>query len=197
MQTDNAAAQLHTDNISKNQMELQNLGSQLNGKAGFVARKEEIMTAHIEALAKRNNSWIERMAMSSVEKEMLKGYVEKQKEALDIIHDNQNKALAALCGGQVAFIKEVVNTMLKTGRAGLKAGADMIFTEYKIQRAEKMEVLTQQFYNLIERKFADAEKRSPLLQEMKLKEIDMDIKKWNEDYELLLNEFSNILTEQV
>ena len=91
----------------------------------------------------------------------------------------------------------MVNTLLKTGRAGLKAGADLIYVEYRNDRANKMELLTNEFYNLIERKFADAEKRPEKLHAMKLREIDNDMQKWEQDYQLLQDEFSNILKEQV
>ena len=44
---------------------------------------------------------------------------------------------------------------------------------------------------------ADAENRPMKLQAMKLREIDTDLQKWEADYQLLQDEFSNILKEQV
>ncbi len=192
-----SAVQLHTENISDNKVELQNLGSQLNGKTSFIVQKQAILERHICSLASRNRTWVDRILLPMEERLMLKGYVEKQAEAVSIILEQQNKSLAALCGGHVTFVKEVVNTLLKTGRAGLKAGADLIFMEYRNQRAINMEKLTNDFYHLIERKIADAESRPERLQAMKLREVDIDLRKWEEDYQLLQDEFSNILKEQV
>jgi co-chaperonin GroES (HSP10) len=188
---------VNTENIQEATNELQNLGSELNGKAGFIQKKETILSRHIEDLATTNKTWIDRLMLPKEDKMMLKVYAEKQQEAVGIILSNQNKSLAAICGGQVTFVKEVVNTLLKTGRAGLKAGADVIFTEYRNQRAVKMERLANDFYNLIEVKLADAERRTQKLQDMKLREVDIDLQKWEEDYKLLQDEFSNILREQV
>jgi len=188
---------VNTENIQETTNELQNLGSELNGKAGFIQKKETILSRHIEDLATTNKTWLDRLMLPKEDKMMLKVYAEKQQEAVGIILSNQNKSLAAICGGQVTFVKEVVNTLLKTGRAGLKAGADVIFTEYRNQRAVKMEKLANDFYNLIEVKLADAERRTQKLQDMKLREVDIDLQKWEEDYKLLQDEFSNILREQV
>ncbi|MEO6232102.1 MAG: hypothetical protein ABJB11_12525 [Ferruginibacter sp.] len=188
---------VNTENIQETTNELQNLGSELNGKAGFIQKKETILARHIEDLATTNKTWLDRLMLPKEDKMMLKVYAEKQQEAVGIILSNQNKSLAAICGGQVTFVKEVVNTLLKTGRAGLKAGADVIFTEYRNQRAVKMEKLANDFYNLIEVKLADAERRTQKLQDMKLREVDIDLQKWEEDYKLLQDEFSNILREQV
>ena len=197
MNLNNNVAQPQNNELGDNKQELQQLGSGLSGKTSFIAQKEAILERHVKDIATRNKTWLDRMMLPANDKLMLKGYAEKQAEAVSIILDHQNKSLAALCGGQVAFVKEVVNTLLKTGRAGLKAGADLIYVEYRNQRAVKMEVLTNEFYNLIERKLEDAEKRPARLQAMKLKEVDIDLQKWEEDYQLLQDEFSNILKEQV
>ena len=197
MQDKNTVTQMADNNLDSNKSELRQMGDQLNGKTDMVAKKEAILEGHVRRLAERNKTWVDQLMLTSTDKEMLKGYAAKQTEAVNIILDSQNKSLAALCGGQVTFVKEVVNTLLKTGRAGLKAGADLIYVEYRNDRANKMETLTNEFYNLIERKMADAEKRPGKLQAMKLKEIDLDLQKWEEDYQLLQEEFSDILKEQV
>jgi hypothetical protein len=188
---------MSTENIQETTSELQALGSELTGKAAFLQRKEVVLAQHIEQLAHRNRSWLERLGLPKEEKMMLREYAEKQQEALAVILSHQNKSLAAICSGQVTFVKEVVNTLLKTGRAGLKASADVLFMEYRNQRAAKMEMLSNDFYNLIELKLQDAETRPTRLQEMKLREVEMDLKKWEDDYLLLQDEFSAILKEQV
>jgi hypothetical protein len=193
----NIVTSVHSENVLESQEELQSLGTKLNGKTSFAAQKEALLSKHIEQIATRNNSWFERLSLSLQEKSLLNKYYEKQQEAVEVILDHQNKSLSALCGGQVAFVKEVVNTLLKTGRAGLKAGADLIFLEYRNQRATKMEVLAKDFYDLVERKLLDAERRPQRLQELKMKEVEIDLQKWEEEYQLLQDEFSKILTEQV
>ena len=196
-QENNIVSKMADNNLDSSKHELHQMGDQLNGKTEMVAQKEAILEKHVRHLAERNKTWLDQLILPVADKEMLKGYAAKQTEAVNIILDSQNKSLAALCGGQVTFVKEVVNTLLKTGRAGLKAGADLIYVEYRNDRANKMELLTNEFYNLIERKFADAEKRPEKLQAMKLREIDNDLLKWEQDYQLLQDEFSNILKEQV
>lgn len=196
-QENNIVSKMADNNLDSSKHELHQMGDQLNGKTEMVAQKEAILEKHVRHLAERNKTWLDQLILPVADKEMLKGYAAKQTEAVNIILDSQNKSLAALCGGQVTFVKEVVNTLLKTGRAGLKAGADLIYVEYRNDRANKMELLTNEFYNLIERKLADAEKRPEKLQAMKLREIDNDLLKWEQDYQLLQDEFSNILKEQV
>ena len=197
MQEKNIVSKMADNNLDSSKQELHQMGDQLNGKTEMVAQKEAILERHIRHLAERNKTWLDQLILPVADKEMLKGYAAKQTEAVNIILDSQNKSLAALCGGQVTFVKEVVNTLLKTGRAGLKAGADLIYVEYRNDRANKMELLTNEFYNLIERKLADADKRPGMLHAMKLREIDNDLQKWEQDYQLLQDEFSNILKEQV
>lgn len=198
MQNENKAlATLDTGAVQETSSELQQLGSELTGKAGFIQRKEMLLTQHIEQLAGRNRSWLERLALPKEEKLMLREYAERQVEALGVVLQHQNRSLAAICGGQVTFVKEVVNTLLKTGRAGIKAGADVLFMEYRNQRAARMEKLANEFYNLVELKLADAESRPQRLQELKLREVEADLKQWEEDYLLLQEEFGAILREQV
>lgn len=188
---------MNTENIQEAKNELQNLGTELTGKAGFLQRKETMLAMHIENIAKQNRTWLERMRLPKEDKLMLKEYAEKQQEALGVILTNQNKALNTICEGQVTFVKEVVNTLLKTGRAGLKAGADVIFMQLRNQRMAELQNLSREFYNLMEIKMADAEGRPQRLQEMKLREIDIDLQKWEGDYKKLQDEFSDILQEQV
>ena len=197
MQEKNIVSKMADNNLDSSKQELHQMGDQLNGKTEMVAQKEAILERHVRHLAERNKTWLDQLILPVADKEMLKGYAAKQTEAVNIILDSQNKSLAALCGGQVTFVKEVVNTLLKTGRAGLKAGADLIYVEYRNDRANKMELLSNEFYNLIERKLADADKRPGMLHAMKLREIDNDLQKWEQDYQLLQDEFSNILKEQV
>ena len=193
----NGTMQMHDENISEGKLELQYLGSKMGGKTSVMVKKETMLQRHMEDMAARNKTWVDRLFLPAEERAMLKGYVEKQTEAVNIVLDNQNMALADMCSGQAAFVKEVVNTLLKTGRAGLKAGADLIFMEYRNQRFHKIESAGNEFYNQIERKMADAETRPERLKEMKFAEVDRDLKKWAEDYALLQDEFSDILKQQV
>ena len=185
-----------TEIIQETATELQDLGSEMTQTTSFTQRKQLLLSRHIDGLVNNNRSWISRIMLPTEDKAILKEYAEKQQEAANLIMTSQNKSLAALCGAQVTFVKEVVNTLLKTGRAGLKAGSDVIFTEYRNQRAQRIETLANQFYDLIEMKLRDAEGRPAQLQALKLKEVEIDLKKWEEDYILLQDEFSNILREQ-
>ena len=142
IQEKNILNKMADNNLDSNKQELHQMGDQLNGKTDMVGQKEAIIERHVRNLAERNKTWIDQMLLPGADKELLKAYAAKQAEAVNIILDSQNKSLAALCGGQVTFVKEVVNTLLKTGRAGLKAGADLIYVEYRNDRANKMELIT-------------------------------------------------------
>jgi hypothetical protein len=194
---ENALTKVNTGDVATATNELQNLGSELNGKTAFLQRKEMMLAEHIEKIARTNRTWLQRLQLPKEEKMMLQEYAEKQQEAVGVILTNQNKSLHAICEGQVTFVKEVVNTLLKTGRAGLKAGADVLFAQLRNQRTDELQKLSSEFYDLMEIKMADAEKRPSRLQEMKLREIEIDLVKWEADYEQLQNEFSSILQEQV
>lgn len=193
----NSQLQKNNENLQQTTTELQQLTSSLNGKPAFIQQKEAMLLRHLETVSNSSKSWVDRMLLPKEEKLMLKEYAEKQQDAIGIILANQNKSLAAICEGQVTFVKEVVNTLLKTGRAGMKAGADVLFMQFRNQRLAELQKLSEEFLNLIEIKMADAERRPSRLQEMKLREIDRDLQKWEDDYAKLQDEFSSILQEQV
>lgn len=196
-QQPNSHQDQNKENLLQTTNQLQQLTSSLNGKPAFIQQKEAMLIRHLESISGSSKTWVDRMLLPKKERLMLKEYAEKQQEAASIILASQNKSLTAICEGQVTFVKEVVNTLLKTGRAGIKAGADVLFTQFRNQRTAELQKLSEEFYNLMEIKMADAERRPQRLQEMKLREIEIDLQKWAEDYHKLQDEFSAILQEQV
>jgi hypothetical protein len=167
----------------------------LNGTAPFIKQKEAILHKHIEDLATTNRTWLSRIALPKEDKQLLQVYGEQRKEAAMISLSAQNKSLSAIASGHVAYVTEMVNTIVQVGRAGFKAGADVLFIEYKTNRAKKIEEKAVEFYDMLEAKFADAEKRSPMFQQDRLDEIKIDMANWKSDYEKLLNNFSSVLNQ--
>lgn len=195
METKNKATSLqYADNSMAT---IKDQGEETTNKTGALQRKEAMIARHVEEIANSNKTWLSRMMLNKDDKHLLKEYGERQQEAVHIILSNQNKALGAISAGHVAMTKEVVNTLLKTGRAGLKVTSDVIFTELRNKRGISMERESVVFYDLMETKLADAARRQGRLQEIKLQEVELDLKSWEQSYRLLLEEFGNILLEQV
>ena len=194
METNNKSSQQFADNSMS---VIKNHGDEHASKTSFLQRKESMIAKHVEEMANSNKSWLSRMMLNKDDKMLLREYGERQQEAVHIILSNQNKALGAISAGHVTMTKELVNTLLKTGRAGLKFNADVFFTELRNKRGIKMEEESVIFYDLMETKLADAARRQPPLQEMKMREVEMDMRSWEESYRKLLEEFGNILIEQV
>lgn len=183
--------------VSVAKSELHSLNTGLHGQASQEDERKTNLMRHLEVLSQRNRGFLDRLALNKDEKALLKTYSEKQLEAADVILSGQNKALSAVCDAQVSFVKEVVNTMLKTGRSGLKSAAAGIYRENALSMQTAMDRISSEFYTLIEKKYLDAEKRLPFIQKQILSEIEMMMVKWQQDFELIQNDFSTILQEKV
>ncbi len=177
--------------------ELKILGSDLTGQTTIEGHRKTMLTRHVKDLRTSHQTWVSRLLLPKGEKEMLKIFDEKELEGIRIVLDGQNDALRVICASHVSFIKEVVNTMLKTGRSGLQSAASVIFKENALTMQTNLTRISNQFYNLLEAKYYDAEKRQPFVQKQIMNEIDIMIAKWNQDFMILQDDFSKILNEKV
>lgn len=188
---------VETQNVNEAKSELETLGSGLQEQTGIEEHRKSQLMQHMKDLKENNQGWLNRLTLPKEDKAMLKAYGEKQIEAAVIVLGNQNKALAAICEGQVSFIREVVNTLLQTGRSGLKSAAAAIYKENALAMQATLDRISREFYSLVENKYRDAEKRLPFVQKQIIQEIELMMRKWTEDTVSIQNDFSTILQEKV
>lgn len=186
-----------TQNVSEAKTELETLGSGLQEQTSIEEHRKGQLMKHMNDLKDNNQGWLNRLMLPREDKALLKAYGEKQLEAAQIVLGNQNKALAAICEGQVSFIREVVNTLLQTGRSGLKGAAATIYKENALAMQATLTRISSEFYTLVENKYRDAEKRLPFVQKQMMYEIEIMMRKWSEDTVSIQNDFSTILQEKV
>jgi hypothetical protein len=186
-----------TQNVNEAKSELEILGSGLQGQTSIEEHRKGQLMQHIKDLKNNNQGWLNRLLLPKEDKALLRAFGEKELEAAEIALGSQNKALAAICDGQVSFIKEVVNTMLKTGRSGLKGAAATIYKENALAMQSSITRISGEFYTLVETKYRDAETRLPFVQKQMMAEIELMMRKWSEDTLTIQNDFSTILQENV
>lgn len=184
-------------NVNGAKSELQHLNAGMNTETSIQERRKAHLAKHIESLKENNNTFLSRLTLPKEDKALLRMYGEKQLEAAEIVLTGQNKALSVIAEGQLTFIKEVVNTLLSTGRSGMQSAAAVIYKENALEFQSRISDLTERFYHLIESKFVGLESRNPVVQKMILSEIDLMSNKWMSDTETLMNDFSKILSEKV
>lgn len=197
MEPNNTNTTIDTQNVNEAKSELETLGSGLQGQTAIEEHRKGQLMQHMKDLKENNQGWLNRLMLPKEDKALLRAYGEKQLEAAQIVLGNQNKALAAICEGQVSFIREVVNTLLQTGRSGLKGAAATIYKENALAMQATLTRISSEFYTLVENKYRDAEKRLPFVQKQMMQEIELMMRKWSEDTVSLQNDFSTILQEKV
>lgn len=197
MEQNNINTIVDTQNVSEAKSELEILGSGLQEQTSIEEHRKRQLMQHMKDLKENNQGWLNRLMLPREDKALLKAYGEKQLEAAQIVLGNQNKALAAICEGQVSFIREVVNTLLQTGRSGLKGAAATIYKENALAMQATLTRISSEFYTLVENKYRDAEKRLPFVQKQMMHEIELMMRKWSEDTVSIQNDFSTILQEKV
>jgi len=184
-------------NVNETKSELETLGSDMQGQTALAEQRRSLLMQHVRDLKENNQGWINRLMLPKEDKALLKTYGEKQLEAAEIVLGNQNRALAAICDGQTSFIKEVVNTLLQTGRSGLKGAAAAIYQENALAMQATLTKISGEFYTLVENKYRDAEGRLPFVQKQMMLEIELMMRKWLEDIHSIQDDFSTILKEKV
>lgn len=197
MEQNNTNIMVDTQNVNEAKSELQTLGSGFQEQTSIEEHRKEQLVKHIKDLKNNNQGWLDHIMLPREDKALLKAYGEKQLEAALIVLGNQNKALSAICEGQVSFIREVVNTLLQTGRSGMKGAAAAIYKENALAMQATLTRISSEFYTLVENKYRDAEKRLPFVQKQIEIEIELMMRKWSEDTVSIQNDFSTILQEKV
>jgi hypothetical protein len=197
MDMNNTLTVVDTQNVNGAKSELESLGTGLQGQTSIEEHRLTQLRQHMKDLKNNNQGWLNRLMLPKEDKEMLRLYGEKQLEAAQIVLDTQNKALNAICEGQLSFVREVVNTLLQTGRSGLKGAAATIFSENTLAMQATLTRISREFYTVMENHYRDAERRMPFIQKQMMAEIDLMMAKWNEDTVSIQNDYSKILQERI
>ena len=193
----NTLSFIDAQNVNGAKSELESLGSGLQGQTSVEEHRVNHLKDHLNNLKENNQGWLSRLMLPKEDKAMLKLYGEKQLQAAQVVLENQNKALNAICEAQLSFIREVVNTLLQTGRSSLKGAAATIFKENALAMQSSLTRISREFYTVVENHYRDAEKRLPFIQKHMLAEIELMIAKWEEDTKAIQYDYSKILQERV
>jgi len=184
---------VNADNTGKAGHELHSLDANLQGRASFESLRMSQLEAHMAELRKNYPGWLTRLALSPEDRALLQAYGEKELEAARMLLSHQNQVLTIISQAQVSFVAEVVNTMLKTGRAGLKSAAAAMYTAEMLRLQKKLSDSSTAFYNMIEEKYLEAEKRLPPIRQQILEKLETDLKYWAKALRLIQEEFISIL----
>jgi hypothetical protein len=177
--------------------ELDSLHDNFRDQTADTGRQRAMLLEHVELVAQRQRRWLERLTLSPQEKEQLEKYHQRQTEAIDLILQARNQSLKAVGEAQTQFVREVCNSLLLAGRSGMQAAVRVIYTENALRLQERLEALTRQFWELIERKFEDAKERHPLIRQAAEKEAKAMVERWSAQYDAILDEFALLLEDKV
>ncbi|MBL7794209.1 MAG: hypothetical protein JNK77_17900 [Saprospiraceae bacterium] len=196
MYTDNPSLPTynHADNA---QQELQQLQDTFSQSVEHTRSKESVLLHYVSQVQEKQQHWLDRLMLTKEEKSLITVHSQKQLEAVDILLGEQNKSLKAIAEANVRFVQEVCNSLLLAGRSGMQTAVRSIYRENALQLNTRMEALNMQFWDLIETKLQNAGSRPDIVQQVIYKQVELMLLKWNEQYELILEEFNQLLNEKV
>lgn len=179
------------------QSELQVLGSSFQQSAARTRDKADLILQQVEEIREKQNHWLGRLTLSASEKETIAIYQQRQQEAIEIILGEQNKSMQAVAETHVRFVQEVANSILLTGRSGMQTAIQAIYRQNGLQLMQKLQHIDIGFWDLMEQKNADAQKRPDRFREVIEQQVQISITEWNKQYEQILQEFSALLRDKV
>jgi hypothetical protein len=179
------------------QRDLQTLGSSFQHAVAKTRDKADLILQQVEEIREKQNHWLGRLTLSNSEKETIAIYQQRQQEAIEIILGEQNKSMQAVAETHVRFVQEVANSILLTGRSGMQAAIQAIYRQNGLQLLQKLQHIDVGFWDLMEQKIADAQKRPEKFREVIEQQVQISITEWNKQYEQILQEFSALLKDKV
>jgi len=190
-------ASFDSNDPNKARHELRSMDSNLQSRAAYEAIRIARLEDYMNNLRKDHPGWLSRLGLSKQDKAILQAYGEKELEAATILLSHQNQILTAISRAQLSFVTEVVNTLLKTGRAGLKSAAASIYSEALLNLQGRIKDTSTRLYDMIEEEYFEAEKRLPPIRTVIYERIDTMLRNWAKASLLLQEEFITILEKNL
>jgi hypothetical protein len=179
------------------EVKAEGLVSGFHQQGDFVQRQQSMLLDQAASIHERRKKWLERIAMSEDEKQMLETYWQRQREALDTTLESRNRSLRAAGEAQVRFVQEMCNSILLMGRSNLQANVKAHYQEQALRLNNDLEIQNRKFWDMLEEKLEDAARRSDLVKGVIHQQAGIMLDKWNRQFEAILNEYEVLLSEKI
>jgi len=157
------------------------------------AVKREALEAYVQRLRERNASWLNRLTAGEQERKALAVFERKQAEALEQVLEDRNQGLEIVGQAELAFIREVCESLLVSTRSHMQLHRSRQFQERFLQLNEELESLNQRFAALVEAKLEQLEGARETLRRLHQQQLDHMLRQWEETYAQVLEDFAAIL----
>lgn len=157
------------------------------------AVKREALEAYVQRLRERNASWLNRLTAGEQERKALAVFERKQAEALEQVLEDRNQGLEIVGQAELAFIREVCESLLVSTRSHMQLHRSRQFQERFLQLNEELESLNQRFAALVEAKLEQLEGAKDHLRRLHQQQLDHMLRQWEETYAQVLDDFAAIL----
>jgi hypothetical protein len=169
------------------------LQAQFKDQAEQARAKRETLLRYAEHIHQQQRNWISRLMASPEEKQLRSTFWEKQNEALGTALDDRNEGLKTIGDAQLAFIREVCQSLLISARSQIQLNRTTTYMKRSMQLNEHLGNLNTEFARLIEQHMQYAAQCSGALQQLQYQQIDHMLERWNDTYTVLLDEFADIV----
>ena len=185
----------HEGHTGATRQQFQSLDENMQRRAALEAMRKSQLEDHLAMLSTNYQNWFSRLGLSREDRALLKAYSERQLEAAKIILTEQNKILTVISRAQVLIVEEIVYTLQKTTRVGLKSIAIRLYSEAILNLQTDLERASVEVYDLVEKKYKQAEERPMPVRIRIIAEIDTLLTNWALYSRRLQEDFISILTQ--
>lgn len=173
------------------------IGNDVSTDAGTLTMEKDMVLEHIKTVTHKNNSLLTRWTLSPHQKQLAKNVEDLQVKAFTDLAEQRNASLRAVGETQLKVLREICNGILQTGRSSIQTAVKKIYMENFMSLMTKMEILNDQFCELIEQKMKKLGNAPASLQDMLLDQVQTLKSKWMNAMDEIYDDFNNILTEKV
>lgn len=173
------------------------IGNDVSSDAGTLTIEKDMVLDHIKAIIQRNNSLLTRWTLSPHQKQLAKNVEELQVKAFTDLAEQRNASLRAVGETQLKVLREICNGILQTGRSSIQAAVKKIYMENFMSLMTRMEILNDQFCELISQKLIKLDSAPSNLQDMLMDQIQTLKSKWMNSMDDIYDDFNKILAEKV
>jgi len=173
------------------------IGNDVSADAGTLTLEKNMVLEHIKTITHKNNNLLTRWSLSPHQKQLAKNVEELQVKAFTDLAEQRNTSLRAVGETQLRVLREICNGILQTGRSSIQAAVKKIYMENFISLLSRMEMMNDQFCELIEQKMIKLGNAPASLQDMLLDQVQTLKSKWMNAMDSIYDDFNDILNEKV
>lgn len=180
--------------MSKKQQEIVPITpTNLQGSERQVEEQHHDLLQQVDQLREKQKGILAPLLMSTEEKSTVETYNKHQREAIDAVLSSRNQGIRAVAKAQAAFISEICQSALVKERSSMQVDAAIHYQAESIRLQRLLEHFSQDFYNLIEEKLANAEQRPALIRQQIEVDTSKIVLKWSERTLFILNKFDDLI----